>query len=146
MASDEYLMRRVQERDARAFEELLQRHAPRLRRRLAGMVRDEAAAEDLLQEASLRLWTRADQWRGEGSAKGWLLRTATNLALSASRHWGAVSGKHSPMSPAARAPRMASVSACSTASPSLCPASPHRCSMRIPPSTSAPAASKRCES
>lgn len=82
MASDEYLMRRVQERDARAFEELLQRHAPRLRRRLAGMVRDEAAAEDLLQEASLRLWTRADQWRGEGSAKGWLLRTATNLALN----------------------------------------------------------------
>jgi RNA polymerase sigma-70 factor, ECF subfamily len=46
------------------------------------MVRDTHAAEDLLQEAFLRIWTRAGQWQGEGPAKAWIFRIATNLALN----------------------------------------------------------------
>jgi RNA polymerase sigma-70 factor (ECF subfamily) len=46
-------------------------------------VRDEAAAEDLLQEVLLRVWKSAGQWREEGSLQAWLYRIATNLALNA---------------------------------------------------------------
>ena len=46
------------------------------------LVRDEPAAEDLLQETFLRVWTRAGQWNGQGTFKGWLFRIATNLALN----------------------------------------------------------------
>ena len=59
---------------------------------------------------------------------------------------GSVSENISPMSPSAAAPRMASVTACATASPSEWPC---RCTpkgMRTPPSTSGPPGSKRCES
>ena len=46
------------------------------------IVRSEPAAEDLLQEVFLRVWTRADQWTGEGTVRAWLLAIATNLALN----------------------------------------------------------------
>ena len=75
-------MGRVRQGDEAAFELLAERHASSLRRHLVAMVRDTATAEDLLQEVLLRLWTRADQWQGTGSVRGWLKRTATNLALN----------------------------------------------------------------
>jgi RNA polymerase sigma-70 factor (ECF subfamily) len=82
MASDEELLRRVQRRNGGAFDALLGRHGPAVRRRAAAIVHDPAAADDLLQETFLRVWTRADQRDGAGSARGWLLRIATNLALN----------------------------------------------------------------
>jgi RNA polymerase sigma-70 factor (ECF subfamily) len=53
-----------------------------IRRHLVQIVRDEAAAQDLVQEAFLRVWTRAEQWEGRGFFKAWLYRIATNLALN----------------------------------------------------------------
>jgi RNA polymerase sigma-70 factor (ECF subfamily) len=79
---DRELMGRIRQGDEAAFELLAGRHTSPLRRRLVAMVRDRAAAEDMLQEVLLRLWTRADQWQGTGSVGGWLKRTATNLALN----------------------------------------------------------------
>jgi RNA polymerase sigma-70 factor (ECF subfamily) len=79
---DRELIGRIRQGDEAAFEQLAGRHASSLRRHLVAMVRDPAAAEDLLQEALLRLWTRAEQWEGSGSVRGWLRRTATNLALN----------------------------------------------------------------
>jgi RNA polymerase sigma-70 factor (ECF subfamily) len=75
-------MARVQERDAQAFELLFERYRERIGRHLARYVRAEAPAQDLIQEAFLRVWTRAEQWDGRGSFKGWLYRIATNLALN----------------------------------------------------------------
>ncbi len=80
--SDEILMRRIQQSDAAAFDLLLDRHGPLVRQRLSGILRDGSATEDLSQEVFLRVWTRAGQWSGRGSVAGWLLRIATNLALS----------------------------------------------------------------
>lgn len=80
--SDEDLMARIRERDANAFDELVARYAKTIGRRLRGIVRDEDAASDLLQEVLLRVWTHAHQWDERGPLKAWLFRIATNLALN----------------------------------------------------------------
>lgn len=80
--SDEELMARIRERDADAFDELVARYAKTIGRRLRGIVRNEDAASDLLQELLLRLWTHAHQWDERGPLKAWLFRIATNLALN----------------------------------------------------------------
>ena len=82
MTTEGDLIQRVLDGDAGAFDALYERHACAVRRRLVQVVRDEAAADDLLQETFLRLWTRAEQWQGTGSVAGWLMRIATNLALN----------------------------------------------------------------
>jgi len=79
---DSDLVERILERDAPAFEMLMARYQESLRRHLLHTVRDSDAAEDLLQEVFLRVWTRADQWNGRGPFKAWLFRIATNLALN----------------------------------------------------------------
>jgi len=47
--------------------------------------RDEAAAEDLLQEAFLRLTREVDAGRTPEHVRGWLYRVASNLAISRGR-------------------------------------------------------------
>jgi RNA polymerase sigma-70 factor (ECF subfamily) len=45
------------------------------------MLNDRAEAEDLAQEAMLRLWRIAPEWRqGEAKVSTWLYRVVTNLA------------------------------------------------------------------
>jgi RNA polymerase sigma-70 factor (ECF subfamily) len=83
MAQSEHeLVERVREGDTLAFEMLSACYREPLRRHLLRTVRDPDAADDLLQEVFLRLWTRADQWDGRGSFKAWLFRIALNLALN----------------------------------------------------------------
>lgn len=82
---DETLVGRIVEQDVAAFEILHARYENLLRSHLVRMVRDSHAAEDLLQEAFLRLWTRAEQFHGRGSFKAWLLRVGTNVALNSLR-------------------------------------------------------------
>ena len=82
MLSDEELMRRIVQRDAEAFETFYARHRDRIHRHLLRMVHDADGAEDLTQEAFLRVWTRAEQWDGRGACLSWLLRIATNLAYN----------------------------------------------------------------
>jgi RNA polymerase sigma-70 factor (ECF subfamily) len=84
MPTDQHLIDRVKARDESAFDALFRRYASTVRPRVSGIVRDAAAAEDVVQEVFLRLWTRADGFAG-GSVKSWLLTTATNLSLNAIR-------------------------------------------------------------
>ena len=79
---DSDLARHIQAQQAWALDALFERHAGAIRRHLLRIVRDEHAAEDLLQEVFLRVWTRAEQWNGQGAFKGWLFRIATNTALN----------------------------------------------------------------
>ena len=80
--SDRDLIGQIRDRDANAFETLFVRYREMVRRHLASIVRDEDAADDLVQEVFLRVWTRAEQWNGRGAFKAWLFRIATNLALN----------------------------------------------------------------
>ncbi len=79
---DQVLIENVQRGQAWAFESLYDRFEGPIRSHLLYMVGDPREAEDLLQEVFLRLWTRAGQWTGQGSVRGWLFRIATNLALN----------------------------------------------------------------
>jgi RNA polymerase sigma-70 factor, ECF subfamily len=82
MPTDHELMIRVRAGDAGAFDTLFERHGPRARGRILRIVQNGAAADDVLQDVFLRLWTRADQWAERGPLIAWLLRMATNLALN----------------------------------------------------------------
>jgi RNA polymerase sigma-70 factor, ECF subfamily len=79
---DRDLVEGVLERDAHAFEALFERYAVPLHWHLVHILHDETAAHDVVQETFLRVWTRADQWQGEGTFKAWLYRIGTNLALN----------------------------------------------------------------
>ncbi|WP_201977708.1 RNA polymerase sigma factor [Hymenobacter rubidus] len=46
-------------------------------------------AEDILQDAFIKVFTRLNEFRGEGSFEGWMRRTVVNTALN---HWQ--SGQH----------------------------------------------------
>ncbi|MHB0935987.1 MAG: RNA polymerase sigma factor [Armatimonadota bacterium] len=82
LLSDEELIGRIVQQDAEAFETFYARHRDRIHRHLLRMVHDADGAEDLTQEAFLRVWTRAEQWDGRGACLSWLLRIATNLAYN----------------------------------------------------------------
>jgi putative glutamine amidotransferase len=62
-------------------EALFETHAGRLRRRLERMVGSRETAEDLSQEAFLRLWRSAPAQLSEDEQRAWLERTASNLAV-----------------------------------------------------------------
>lgn len=64
---------------ARALTEMLLPGAVRQAWRMLG---DETEAEDVAQEAMLRLWKQAAQWRaGEAKASTWLYRVVYNLCV-----------------------------------------------------------------
>ncbi len=83
---DDALMARVVQGDRSAFATLVARHLTPLHhylRRLTGSVAD---AEDLSQEAFLRVWERAARYRpGTVQFSTWLHRVAHNLAVDAAR-------------------------------------------------------------
>jgi RNA polymerase sigma-70 factor (ECF subfamily) len=83
--SDEALMARVARGDERAFRELARRHVPAmlgLARRILG---NAAEAEDVAQEAMLRVWTNAPRWRPLALFRTWLSRVVVNLCLDRKR-------------------------------------------------------------
>lgn len=79
---DARLMQAVRGGDDHAFAELHRRHAARLLRHLEHMVRDLAVAEELLQDAFLRVHRARDRWTPQARVTTWLYTIATNLALN----------------------------------------------------------------
>lgn len=81
-ADDDALMARVAMRDAAAFRTIVEEHAATPHRVAYRMTGDKTEAEDIAQEALLRLWEHAGRWRGGGAGiTAWLTRVATNLCL-----------------------------------------------------------------
>ncbi|HET9716950.1 MAG TPA: RNA polymerase sigma factor [Pseudolabrys sp.] len=83
--SDEALMARVARGDQKAFHLLARRHLPAivgLARRILG---NAAEAEDVAQEALMRVWTYAPRWRPLALFRTWLTRVVLNLCLDRKR-------------------------------------------------------------
>jgi RNA polymerase sigma-70 factor (ECF subfamily) len=79
--SDSDLLERVRAGDARAAQELMRRHNRTLYRTARAILRDEAEAEDAVQDAYVHAFRSADGFRGESSVSTWLVRIAANEAL-----------------------------------------------------------------
>ena len=74
--------RDLKARDEEALADLVAEYSAPLGRYLAGMVRHEGEAEELVQETFLRFLAHLDEYRGEASPKTYLFKIATNLALN----------------------------------------------------------------
>lgn len=78
---DVTLARRVADRDEPALRELLRRHNQRLFRTARAILRDDAEAEDAVQEAYMKAIRAIGSFRAEAKLSTWLTRIAANEAL-----------------------------------------------------------------
>ena len=78
---EQALVRRVAAGDRSAFELLMRRHNRRLFRLARATLRDDAEAEDALQEAYLQAYRALGAFRGEASLATWLSRLVLNECL-----------------------------------------------------------------
>jgi RNA polymerase sigma-70 factor (ECF subfamily) len=78
--SDEALLIAFGNGDRAAAQALTMRLTPKMLGYAARFLKDRAEAEDVAQEAMLRLWKIAPDWRqGEAQVSTWLYRVVTNL-------------------------------------------------------------------
>ncbi|TMH90781.1 MAG: sigma-70 family RNA polymerase sigma factor, partial [Betaproteobacteria bacterium] len=78
---DGELAQRVAGGDMRAFEALMRRHNRTLFRTSRAILRDDADAEEALQDGYLRAFRAIGTFRGESRLSTWLVRIVTNEAL-----------------------------------------------------------------
>lgn len=78
---DEQLVEMARAHDRTAFEALMRRHNRRLFRVARSVLRDADAAEDAVQEAYIRAFTKLDSYRPTGHFSAWLTRVVLNEAL-----------------------------------------------------------------
>lgn len=83
--SDAELAHRIAERDQGAFVLLMRRHNQLLYRTARSILRDDAEAEDALQESYLQAWRAIDQFRGDAKLATWLTRIVINESIARSR-------------------------------------------------------------
>lgn len=80
--TDASLLARAGRGDAAAFRELVDRHLPAALGIARRMLQDDAEAEDVAQEALLRLWrTASDLEVGPAGVRPWLRRVVSNLCI-----------------------------------------------------------------
>lgn len=75
------LARRALARDPDAVRAIIKTHNQRLYRIARGVVRNDAEAEDVVQEAYMRAFSSLAAFRGEASLSTWLSRIVINEAL-----------------------------------------------------------------
>jgi RNA polymerase sigma-70 factor (ECF subfamily) len=80
-AGDNALIAQAATGDARAFEALMRRYNRMLFRTARAILRDDAEAEDALQEAYLQAYRSLASFRAEAKLSTWLARIVANEAL-----------------------------------------------------------------
>jgi RNA polymerase sigma-70 factor (ECF subfamily) len=80
-AADPLLVDLARHGDERAVRVLVQRYNRRLYRVARAILRDDAEAEDVVQEAHVSAFAGLDRFRGDSSFSTWLTRIALNAAL-----------------------------------------------------------------
>lgn len=78
-------MARVARGDERAFQVLARRHLPAMLGLARRILRNAAEAEDVAQEALMRVWAHAPRWRPLALFRTWLTRVVVNLCLDRKR-------------------------------------------------------------
>ncbi len=86
LAASDLLAAIAERRDRAAFADLFALYAPRLGAYFRRLGADTGEAEDLVQEAMLTIWQRAELYnRGQGSANTWIFTIARNKRIDAFR-------------------------------------------------------------
>ena len=88
--TDDELMHLIGKGDRDALAHLVQKHLPRASRIAMRVVGDRGEAEDIVQEAWLRVWRKAPSWQRQdapGAARfsTWFYRVLMNLCLDRNR-------------------------------------------------------------
>ncbi|MGP9813990.1 sigma-70 family RNA polymerase sigma factor [Rhodopseudomonas sp. NSM] len=83
--TDEMLLANIAAGDRTSMHTLYSRHNVRVYRFILRMVRDAAAAEDLVSQVFLDVWRTARQFEGRAQVSTWLLSIARFKALTALR-------------------------------------------------------------
>ena len=83
--TDLELSRSIANGDLKAFEQLMRTHNRSLFRTARAILRDDAEAEDAVQEAYLRAYHSFGTFRGDAKLSTWLVRIAANEALARRR-------------------------------------------------------------
>lgn len=91
-SDDRALIKAIAGGDAKALEKLFTRNQTRVYRYLARLVRNEAQAEELLNEVFLGVWQSAARYEGRSEPTTWLISIAHNKAVSSLRKKREVSG------------------------------------------------------
>lgn len=79
--SDDDLPARISRGEQPAFEALMRRYNSRLFRTARAIVKDDAEAEDVLQDAYLHAYRHMAEFRGDSQLATWLTRIVINQAL-----------------------------------------------------------------
>ncbi|MEQ1653926.1 MAG: sigma-70 family RNA polymerase sigma factor [Hyphomicrobium sp.] len=91
-SDDRALIKAIAGGDAKALERLFARNQTRVFRYLTRVVRNEAVAEELLNEVFLGVWQSAGRYEGRSEPATWLISIAHNKAVSSLRKKREVSG------------------------------------------------------
>ena len=75
------LIQKLRAGDAAALETLMSVHASRLYRLAYGITRNDADAEEVVQDVFLTLFRKIDSFEGRAALGSWLYRVTTNAAL-----------------------------------------------------------------
>ena len=79
---DEELLKRLAANDEAAFRQLVERHIDRAFGIALRIVRSRADAEDVVQDAMLKVWVHRGQWQhGRAKFSTWLYRVVTNRCI-----------------------------------------------------------------
>jgi RNA polymerase sigma-70 factor (ECF subfamily) len=82
---DDALLARVLAGEIEYFEVLMRRHNPRVFRAARAIVRDDAMAEEIMQETYVRAYVQLASFEGRSAFSTWLTRIALNEAIACKR-------------------------------------------------------------
>jgi len=80
--SDDALVHRILAGESALFEHIMRRHNQRVFRAARAILKDDAEAEDVMQETYTRAFAHLGQFRGEAQLGTWLVRIAVHEAFA----------------------------------------------------------------
>src|SRR6266576_3913417 len=86
--SERALIRRLQERDERAFEEVVRFYQHKVYNLVYRMIGNQEEAEDIAQEVFVTVFKAIDSFRGEAKFSTWLYRIAANHCKNRMKYLG----------------------------------------------------------
>jgi RNA polymerase sigma factor (sigma-70 family) len=86
-ATEAALLRRIAAGDRAAFETLYRAYFPRLTRFLERVMRRSHAVEEVLNDAMVVVWRKADSFNGESKVSTWIFAIAYRIAMKAMKRF-----------------------------------------------------------